>query len=202
MKTPPYGFGVDPEQSKTHFYVWIPSKEHSPPQVDTCERMTYLSNARQNIQIYERYSWTPNDEQVIDDNDRLRLEVSKHKWSLIKGAFMSEFNPRLKKDGLSTGKFPQSGGVPVERMFGKEMMVLLWAIEDCEPSFIPNAICNWNGLLPEERWWLYTMTNAATGEPHNKKGWRIALRFALCENAVIERQNRQLSFFDMEELKQ
>jgi hypothetical protein len=77
------------------------------------------------------------------------------------------------------------------------MMVLLWAIEDSDPSVISTAVRNWKGLLPEERWWLYTMTNAATGEIHDKKGWRKALRFALCENPVVER--RQLSLFDLVE---
>ena len=46
---------------------------------------------------------------------------------------------------------------------------------------------NWLGLVPEERWWLYTMTNAATGHAVNgrNKGWRKAVRFALTENPVM-----------------
>ena len=37
------------------------------------------------------------------------------------------------------------------------------------------------GLKPEERWWLYTMTAAATGLAHQTgMGWRAALRQALC----------------------
>ena len=32
---------------------------------------------------------------------------------------------------------------------------------------------NWLGLAPEERWWLFTMTNAATGHAiaGRGKGW-------------------------------
>src|SRR5690606_4423509 len=39
---------------------------------------------------------------------------------------------------------------------------------------------------PEERWWLFTMTNAATGHAitGRGKGWRRAVRFALTENPV------------------
>ena len=179
MKTQTYGFGVDPAQSPNHFYVLIPPKEPnaSPPPV----------------QIYERYSWTDGDEQALDAADKLRIEISKHKWGEVKSALTAEFNSRLKKDGLKTGNFPAAGGTPVERLFGKEMMILLWAIEDCDPSVISTAVRNWKGLLPEERWWLYTMTNAATGELLDKKGWRKALRFALCENPVVER--KQLSLF-------
>jgi len=186
MRRKTYGFGVDPAQSQNHFLVLIPPKEPktaSPPVV----------------QIYERYTWSEGSEQQLDAADVLRLEISKHKWGEIKAALTSEFNSRLKKDGLKIGKFLAVGGTPVERLLGKEMMVLLWSIEDSDPSLIATAIRNWKGLLPEERWWLYTMTNAATGGLKDKKGWRKALRFALCENPVVER--KQVSLFEPEDSK-
>ena len=50
-----------------------------------------------------------------------------------------------------------------------------------KPEEIAVAIRNWLGLKPEERWWLYTMTAAATGLAHQAgMGWRGALRQALC----------------------
>jgi hypothetical protein len=51
---------------------------------------------------------------------------------------------------------------------------------------ISTAVRNWLGLAPEERWWLYTMTNASTGHALNdrNKGWRKAIRFALTENPI------------------
>jgi len=51
---------------------------------------------------------------------------------------------------------------------------------------IPTAIRNWLGLAPEERWWLFTMTAAATGHALHGRGrcWRKAVRFALTENPV------------------
>jgi len=186
MRRQTYGFGVDPAQSKNHFFVLTPPKDPN----------TSLPSS---VQIYERYTWTEGDEQQLDPADVLRIEISKHKWSEVKAALMAEFNFRLKKDGLKIGKFPAVGGTPVERLFGKEMMVLLWGIEDSDPSVISTAIRNWKGLLPEERWWLYTMTNAATGGLRDKKGWRKALRYALCENPVVERH--QISLFDLEDMK-
>ena len=57
---------------------------------------------------------------------------------------------------------------------------------------------NWLGLAPEERWWLYTMTNAATGHAikDRNRGWRKAVRFALTENPVMESviKNRYSNF--------
>ena len=61
---------------------------------------------------------------------------------------------------------------------------------------IPTAIKNWLGLSPEERWWLFTMTNAATGGLKDKRGWRKAVRYALTENPV-EETNRQMDLFDL-----
>ncbi len=172
MNKQTYGFGFDPKETVNHFYVL----------------------AKTPIQVYERFAWEADGEQHINFSDRLRIEISKHKWGEVKPALTAEFNARLKKDKLKIGNFKSGDGTPVERLFGKEMMVLLWAIEDCDPSLISTAVRNWKGLQPEERWWLYTMTNAATGELHDRKGWRKALRFALCENPVVDRQ--QVSLFD------
>ena len=48
---------------------------------------------------------------------------------------------------------------------------------DASPDDIPNALHNWEALAPEERWWLYTMTVATTGQAMQKGiGWRKALR--------------------------
>lgn len=186
MKKTSYGFGVEPSLAQNHFYVVIINKKE----------------INEPVRIYERYTWTPKDDQkkaeegtvvyadgqVIGPGDVLRLEISRHKWDMVSGDLTSEFNTRLKAERKSPGKFAV-GGTPVERMFGKEMMVLLWGIEDCDPSNVPTAIKNWKGLLPEERWWLYTMTNASTGNINDAgRGWRQALRYALCENPIDDRK--------------
>jgi hypothetical protein len=198
-----YGFGFDPVQSVNHFYVIVDAAS-APSVIANASSSVIASAAKQSrtppvktsgiVQVYERYSWTEGDEQILTGVDVLRIEISKHKWGEVKAALTYEFNSRLKETGLKISKFPMTGSVPVERLFGKEMMVLLWAIEDCDPSAISTAVRNWKGLMPEERWWLYTMTNAATGELKDRRGWRKALMYALCENPVVER--RQLSMFD------
>ena len=61
-----------------------------------------------------------------------------------------------------------------------------------DPGTIPTAIRNWLGLAQEERWWLYSMTNAATGHAASgrNRGWRKAIRYALTENPVFETQRK------------
>ena len=82
----------------------------------------------------------------------------------------------------------EAGQTPLSRLVGKELVLLAWAIEDADPALIPVAIKNWLGLAPEERWWLFTMTNAATGHAMTgrNKGWRKAVRYALTENPVSD----------------
>ena len=74
----------------------------------------------------------------------------------------------------------------VRRDLGKELVLLAWAIEDADPTLISVALANWSGLVPEERWWLYTQTAAATGHgtADRSRGWRKAVRYALTENPV------------------
>lgn len=135
--------------------------------------------------------------QMIDFNDdKCKVELSKHKWKLIEDTLKVEFNNRLKTENISVGKW-HIGQIPVQRLFGKEMVLLAWGIEDCDPSVIPTAIKNWLGLSPEERWWLFTMTNAATGNLHDERGWRKAIRYALTENPVADKAPKQVSLFDM-----
>ena len=79
------------------------------------------------------------------------------------------------------------GDTPVDRLLGKELCVLAWAIERLEPEKISIAVRNWLALRPEERWWLFGMTAMATGGLHDAdKGWRVALRYALGDVAQNE----------------
>jgi len=79
------------------------------------------------------------------------------------------------------------GDTPIDRLLGKELCVLAWAIESLEPEKIGIAVRNWLALRPEERWWLFGMTSIATGGIGDaEKGWRVALRFALGDVAQNE----------------
>lgn len=171
------GFGFKPNESRHHFLVYISQKKGT------------------RVMVYERFSWQDEKKkQTLNlHEDKAKSEISKHKWELLKDTLQTEFNSRLKVQRMPAGRFV-IGQTPVERLLGKELLVLVWAVEDCDPTNVPIAIRNWLGLAPEERWWLYTMTNASTGNIDDRKGWRKALRYALCENPIDEQ--RQFSLFD------
>lgn len=175
MKKDYIGFGYNPAESGNHFYIEMDD------------------NKQGDVLVYERFKWDDSETQTIHGKDILKLKISKYKWEKLQKEMAGEFNKRLKEEKKPIGKF--ISGTPVEKQMGKEMMVLLWGIENSDPSVIPTAIRNWLGLMPEERWWLYTMTNASTGRINDKNGWRMALRYALCDNPVPE--NNQMTIEQM-----
>lgn len=168
------GFGFIPEQNEHHFVVTLSNslKAEAPVTITECFELCDEDKVKQ----------------MEDDgiHSQLKVELKRYQWDAIEEEIKAEFNRRLRASGVKSGKWKKRGTIPVDRTLGKELVVLAWAIEDAETTLAYTAVRNWLGLAPEERWWLYTMTNAATG--HAKKGrgvgWRKAIRFALTENPV------------------
>ena len=190
------GFGFRPAESEHHFVVTVPAGNR--------EDVTFAEHLRlapegsgaangagdaaaagggaANGGGGEAGAWFP----AFDPaGARLRAVLSRAKWNAIADEARVEFNRRLRKEGLPAGRW-RTGRNPLARLLGKELTLLAWAVEDADPALIPAAVRNWLGLAPEERWWLFTMTAAATGHAlHGRnRGWRKAVRFALTENPV------------------
>jgi hypothetical protein len=129
------------------------------------------------------------DAQTVPSDPSLRVMLDRNRWLALAPGFVEEANRRLRANGLPLYKFTKnpSKPVPVHSSLGKELCILCWAVEDAPPDDIPNAQRNWLALAPEERWWLYTMTVATTGQAMQKgQGWRKALRAALADNPFVK----------------
>jgi len=159
------GFGVPATSDPHHFVVRIPRGNSAA--VLICEHLGMGSETAR--------------EQVID-----RVLLERPRWTAIRAEVQRAFNARLKEHNLATGTW-KVGDTPVDRLLGKELCVLAWAIERVEPEKIGIAVRNWLTLRPEERWWLFGMTSIATGGIGDvDKGWRVALRYALGDVAQNE----------------
>lgn len=167
------GFGFDPGESEHHYAVYYKSGSK---EVVIFELTEYNEKLNYNVLAYK----------ITSVGSPARCILPYVKWDKIKDELRAEFNKRLKSVKLPTGQWKQ-GFNYLHRTLGKELLVLAWSIEEADPGTIPLAIQNWLGLKSEERWWLFTMTNAATGHAitGKGKGWRQALRYALTENPVI-----------------
>jgi hypothetical protein len=165
-------FGFDSQESRHHFQVDIPRSGDAP------------------VKISEHLTWDDeNGSSPVSSgpgqDGQIRVILARLKWDAIADEARAQMNLRLKKLGKKSGAW-RSGPNLVRRELGKELVLLAWAIEEADPALIPVAIANWNGLVPEERWWMYTQTAAATGHGLNDRGrgWRKAVRYALTENPV------------------
>lgn len=181
MKHKCHGFGFLPSESEHHFVVNIPS------------------SAKERVSISEHLVWDESEARrqlhfsLGSDKAKLKVLLPFDRWSAIADEAKAEFNKRLQQNGLKMGRW-KTGQNCLSRLLGKELTLLAWAIEDADVDLIPIAVKNWLGLAPEERWWLFTMTNAATGHAISgrDKGWRKAVRFALTENPVSTHTPRRL----------
>lgn len=159
---PTIGFGVPTTPAPHHFRVLIPRGNRQPVLISEDLGVAAPSLAGAVI-------------------DRVRLE--RPRWSAIANEVKRAFNQRLRQEHLATGQW-KVGENPVDRLLGKELCVLAWAIEDAAPEKIGLALRNWLALRPEERWWLFGMTAMAAGGLNDSgKGWRMALRYALADTA-------------------
>lgn len=157
------GFGFEPAQSPYHFAVRLDASEEGP------------------VAIEERFSC---DGAEDARTPMLKVVLDRYRWSRIAEQVRANFNKRLRDEGLPTAKWKVSGDTVLAAHLGKELTLLAWAIEDADPTLIPNMVANWLGLAPEERWWLYTTINATAGHPlHGRdRGWRKAIKVAFAEN--------------------
>ena len=178
------GFGFVPEpRSGYHFEVTVPRGDSD---IIVEEHFVYgedVEDAAARVRMgKEELEGRP----PIRD-PQTKIELSRLKWERVAEDVRSEFNRRLRSDGFKAGAW-KVGANCLAPYLGKELVLLLWAIEDADPSQIPNALSNWQGLAPEERWWLYTTINASYGHPSwgRDRGWRKAIRIAFTENPVTE----------------
>lgn len=160
------GFGVPNDIDPHHFVVDIPAARANP------------------VVITEQFGLSGGSNGLPDSLERCRL--NQDAWNAVRKELERVLNDRLKEKKLATSRW-KSGKNQVERLLGRELCVLAWAIEAAPKETIPNAIRNWAGLKPEERWWLFAMAASMTGTSLDVDvGWRKALRVALTENPTGE----------------
>jgi hypothetical protein len=161
-RTSTRGFGYQPERSAGYFFE-------------------VRQGADGDIAVFERFAATAGSEsERLAVRERARLNA--RRWNLVEGTVASEFNHRLQQARLRPGRWLKAA-TPLAPHFGKELVLLIWAIEDQEPTVIPRMLANWRGLAPEERWWFYTTINASarSAVANHAYGWRAAIKIAFLD---------------------
>jgi len=173
------GLGFLPEEARHGFLINVPKGTGGNDIVSISE---HRGNDLDHMGVSESVATSPG-------APSLRVLIDRSRWLALAPGFWEEANRRLRANGLPPAKFQKnpSKPMPVHPSLGKELCILCWAVEEATPDDIPNALHNWEALAPEERWWLYTMTVATTGQALQKGiGWRKALRAALADNPFVK----------------
>lgn len=159
------GFGVPATSDPHHFLVNIPK------------------DSRGAVTIMECLGMQAKDSSVAMVG---RVILERSRWMAIRNEVQRAFNARLKEHHLRVSAW-KTGDNLVDRLLGKELCVLAWAVEGMKQENIPVAVRNWFALRPEERWWLFGMAAMSTGGIQDgDRGWRLALRHALGDVAQSE----------------
>jgi hypothetical protein len=189
----PVGLGFLPVEARHGFLIQVPKGTGKNDYIRISEhRNVDLSsyNPGESASVAESSRLEIGSTVLPNSDPSLRVLIDRNRWLMLAPEFWEEANRRLRANGLASCKFQKnpSKPIPVHPSLGKELCVLCWAVEEAQPDLIPNSLLNWQNLAPEERWWLYTMTVATTGQAvqHRGQGWRKALRAALAENPFIK----------------
>lgn len=155
-------FGFDPNESPYHFVVGLDPASAT---------------------FVERFEWPPDEPGGFARQPVLKAVLDRYRWSRVSETVAEVFNRRLRSARYHAAQWKEAETL-VAPYFGKELILLTWAIEGADPTLIPNMLANWVGLAPEERWWLYTTINATAGHPEHgrDRGWRKAIKIAFAEN--------------------
>lgn len=114
-----------------------------------------------------------------DDQCEHLIALPYNTWRGMREAVRGEFNNRLKAKKLPIGKW-NLGVTKLDRLFGKELCVLAWAVQHASNREMPHICAKWASLRPEERWWLYGMASSeGNGVENGQYGWQRALYVAL-----------------------
>jgi hypothetical protein len=156
-----YGFGFDPKESPYHFEVEMGSL----------------------VKVIECFFSETDPSHPRDKSPVLKALLDRERWLRIEASVAKVFNQRLRAAGEHPSRWA-TGTTPMAPYFGKELTLLVWAVEGADFTLIPNIVANWAGLVPEERWWLYTTVNATFTAPEvgQDRGWRKAIKIAFAQN--------------------
>lgn len=119
-------------------------------------------------------------EHFDDEKIAARATVARPIWDLIAPVVQNHFNERLREKKFASGRFPKRGIVKVDRLLGKELIVLAYALapDGLSHECIRKAVDAWLRMSPTDRWWL---SNQASSDAN----WRRALPIAMAGYASV-----------------
>lgn len=124
-----------------------------------------------------------------------RVRIPRANWRAVADEAKAYLNRRLREKGLKSASF-HTGDTPVERLLGRELTVLGWAIEAISPEEAAASVTKWASYRAEELWWLFNQIDRDAGEFDDARtGWRrgVAHIFAPAQAPALEKRKKRRS---------
>lgn len=105
-----------------------------------------------------------------------RARLPRPVWRSVADEVKAYLNRRLKEKGLKGSSFKPGVDTLVDRLLGREITVLAWAIETHDAETAASCVPKWAAYRPEELWWIFAQIDRDAGEfddPHT--GWRAGI---------------------------
>lgn len=146
------------------------------------------NNNNESVKLYEKHSYNKDFSdkvQPIQGDDILISSISTETWEIVKPIIKNNFNTRLKKEKEKTLGLSKNGTI-IEKMLGKELSTLFWALELCDYENASTVGHRWLYHMPEELWWLYSSGRNYQSNTGCISGWKTSLfyMFGGDKNAV------------------
>lgn len=119
--------------------------------------------------------------EVCNERRTLVATIPTAQWDTLKDMVKAHFNERLQKMNIKLGRWKTH--TLLDKLLGKELTLLLLGLQGATPTEAERVVANWQGLRPEERWWLVTQIYSV-GHPtlNPNRGWYKGIMIALREN--------------------
>lgn len=98
-------------------------------------------------------------------------------WKMIREDVRKYLNARAKAKGVKACKGWRSGGrTGVDRILGRELIVLIWSLAGADEQGVKAAFRRWSTHRPEDLWYLFQQADV-DGRTWDAPlvGWRAAL---------------------------
>lgn len=163
-ETAQQGFGYDPIETTSFFVVLIPREADEEVSVYLCP-------------------YSADGTACLTDADPI-ASIEQTSWNAIESRLRVYLNLRLRGLGRPPGLW-RFGENRLSDTIGREVALLLTALEESDETEANLIYDNWRRLAPEERRWLYGRAAAAPPGEHTEVGWRRAAQVALRERPAL-----------------
>lgn len=165
-----------------------------------CFRITVPAGRGGTVEITEDFGVAGD---AVGLREICRSRLPRAVWRAVSDEVKAHLNRRLREKKIRAATFRPGDATFVERLLGREVAVLAWAIERHTPEVAASCVPKWASYRPEELWWIFAQVDRDAGEFDDEPaGWRLGIPslFLPARSSVVIRSRKRRSVIQGEPL--